>query len=192
MSAADLHQMGVAQLAAAIASKHTSSVEAAQHLLARAKQHASLGAYLAFNEDATLAQARAADARIAAGERTPLLGVPLAHKDIFVTRDFPTTAGSKMLEAYQSPFDATVVRQLAEAGAVTLGKLNCDEFAMGSGNDNSAYGPAHNPWDTARIPGGSSGGSAAVVAARLAPAATGTDTGGSIRQPAALCGITGI
>ena len=188
----DLHTLGVAELAAAIASKQTSSVEAAQHLLARAKQHASLGAYLAFNEDATLAQARAADARIAAGERTPLLGVPLAHKDIFVTRDFPTTAGSKMLEAYQSPFDATVVRQLAEAGAVTLGKLNCDEFAMGSGNDNSAYGPAHNPWDVSRIPGGSSGGSAAVVAARLAPAATGTDTGGSIRQPAAFCGITGI
>jgi aspartyl-tRNA(Asn)/glutamyl-tRNA(Gln) amidotransferase subunit A len=188
----DLHTLGVAELAAAIASKQTSSVEAAQHLLARAKQHASLGAYLAFNEDATLAQARAADARIAAGERTPLLGVPLAHKDIFVTRDFPTTAGSKMLEAYQSPFDATVVRQLAEAGAVTLGKLNCDEFAMGSGNDNSAYSPAHNPWDVSRIPGGSSGGSAAVVAARLTPAATGTDTGGSIRQPAAFCGITGI
>jgi len=192
MSAQDLHQMGVAELAAAIADKKTSSVEAAQHLLARAKQHDALGAYLAFNEDATLAQARAADARIAAGERTPLLGVPLAHKDIFVTRDFPTTAGSKMLEAYRSPFDATVVRQLAEAGAVTLGKLNCDEFAMGSGNDNSAYGPAHNPWDVSRIPGGSSGGSAAVVAARLAPAATGTDTGGSIRQPAAFCGITGI
>ncbi|MFC7409520.1 Asp-tRNA(Asn)/Glu-tRNA(Gln) amidotransferase subunit GatA [Hydrogenophaga atypica] len=192
MSAADIHQMGVAELAAAIADKKTSSVEAAQHLLARAKQHSGLGAYLAFNEDASLAQARAADARIAAGERTPLLGVPLAHKDIFVTRDFTTTAGSKMLEGYQSPFDATVVRQLAEAGAVTLGKLNCDEFAMGSGNDNSAYGPAHNPWDVSRIPGGSSGGSAAVVAARLAPAATGTDTGGSIRQPAAFCGITGI
>jgi aspartyl-tRNA(Asn)/glutamyl-tRNA(Gln) amidotransferase subunit A len=192
MSAQDLHQMGVADLAAAIANQTTSSVEAAQHLLARAKQHDQLGAYLAFNEDATLAQARAADARIAAGERTPLLGVPLAHKDIFVTRDFPTTAGSKMLERYQSPFDATVVRQLGEAGAVTLGKLNCDEFAMGSGNDNSAYGPAHNPWDVSRIPGGSSGGSAAVVAARLAPAATGTDTGGSIRQPAAFCGITGI
>ncbi len=188
----DLHTLGVADMAAALADKKFSAVEAAQHLLARAKQHAGLGAYLAFNEDATLAQARAADVRIAAGERTPLLGVPLAHKDIFVTRDFPTTAGSKMLEAYQSPFDATVVRQLAEAGAVTLGKLNCDEFAMGSGNDNSAYGPAHNPWDTARIPGGSSGGSAAVVAARLAPAATGTDTGGSIRQPAAFCGITGI
>ncbi len=188
----DLHTLGVAELAAAIADKKTSSVETAQHLLARAKQHSGLGAYLALNEDATLAQARAADARIAAGERTPLLGVPLAHKDIFVTRDFPTTAGSKMLEAYQSPFDATVVLQLAEAGAVTLGKLNCDEFAMGSGNDNSAYGPAHNPWDVSRIPGGSSGGSAAVVAARLAPAATGTDTGGSIRQPAAFCGITGI
>jgi aspartyl-tRNA(Asn)/glutamyl-tRNA(Gln) amidotransferase subunit A len=192
MSAPDIHQMGVAELAAAIAGKQTSSVEAAQHLLARAQQHSHLGAYLAFNEDATLAQARAADARLKAGERTPLLGVPLAHKDIFVTRDFPTTAGSKMLERYQSPFDATVVRQLAEAGAVTLGKLNCDEFAMGSGNDNSAYGPAHNPWDVSRIPGGSSGGSAAVVAARLAPAATGTDTGGSIRQPAAFCGITGI
>jgi aspartyl-tRNA(Asn)/glutamyl-tRNA(Gln) amidotransferase subunit A len=192
MSQSDIHQMGVAELAAAIASKKTSATEAAQHLLARARQHEQLGAYLAFNEDATLAQARAADARIAAGERTPLLGVPLAHKDIFATRDFATTAGSQMLKGYQSPFDATVVRQLAEAGAVTLGKLNCDEFAMGSGNDNSAYGPAHNPWDTARIPGGSSGGSAAVVAARLAPAATGTDTGGSIRQPAAFCGITGI
>ena len=192
MSATELHQMGVAELAAAIADKKTSSVEAAQHLLARAKQHAGLGAYLAFNEDATLAQAKTADARLAAGERTPLLGVPLAHKDIFVTRDFPTTAGSNMLAGYQSPFDATVVAQLAAAGAVTLGKLNCDEFAMGSGNDNSAFGPAHNPWDTSRVPGGSSGGSAAAVAARLVPAATGTDTGGSIRQPAAFCGITGI
>ena len=147
---------------------------------------------MAFNEDLTLAQAQAADARIAAGERGPLLGVPLAHKDIFVTQGFPTTAGSKMLAGYQSPFDATVVSQLAAAGAVTLGKLNCDEFAMGSGNDNSAYAPVHNPWDTARVPGGSSGGSAAAVAARLVPAATGTDTGGSIRQPASFTGITGI
>ncbi|MBA4214173.1 MAG: Asp-tRNA(Asn)/Glu-tRNA(Gln) amidotransferase GatCAB subunit A [Polaromonas sp.] len=187
-----LHDLGVLELAAAIAAKQTSSVEAAQHLLARAKQFASLGAYLAFNEDATLAQARAADARIAAGERTPLLGVPLAHKDIFVTQDFPTTAGSKMLAGYQSPFDATVVQRLAAQGAVSLGKLNCDEFAMGSGNDNSAFGPAHNPWDTTRVPGGSSGGSAAAVAARLMPAATGTDTGGSIRQPASFTGITGI
>ncbi|WP_332743800.1 Asp-tRNA(Asn)/Glu-tRNA(Gln) amidotransferase subunit GatA [Hydrogenophaga sp.] len=188
----EIHTLGVTELAAAIANKQTSSVEAAQHLLARAKQFASLGAYLAFNEDATLAQARAADARIAAGERTPLLGVPLAHKDIFVTKDFPTTAGSKMLAGYQSPFDATVVAHLAKAGAVSLGKLNCDEFAMGSGNDNSAYGPVHNPWDATRVPGGSSGGSAAAVAARLIPAATGTDTGGSIRQPASFTGITGI
>ena len=188
----ELHRLGVAELAAAIADKKTSSVEAAQHLLARAKEHQNLGAYLAFNEDLTLAQAQAADARIAAGERGPLLGVPLAHKDIFVTQGFPTTAGSKMLAGYQSPFDATVVSQLAAAGAVTLGKLNCDEFAMGSGNDNSAYAPVHNPWDTARVPGGSSGGSAAAVAARLVPAATGTDTGGSIRQPANFTGITGI
>ncbi|MBT9551724.1 MAG: Asp-tRNA(Asn)/Glu-tRNA(Gln) amidotransferase subunit GatA [Hydrogenophaga sp.] len=192
MSTPELHQMGVAELASAIADKTTSSVEAAQHLLARARQHAGLGAYLAFNEDLTLAQARAADARVAAGERGPLLGVPLAHKDIFVTQGFPTTAGSKMLAGYQSPFDATVVANLATAGAVTLGKLNCDEFAMGSGNDNSAYAPVHNPWDTARVPGGSSGGSAAAVAARLVPAATGTDTGGSIRQPASFTGITGI
>jgi aspartyl-tRNA(Asn)/glutamyl-tRNA(Gln) amidotransferase subunit A len=184
--------MDVAGLASALAEKQLSSVEAATDLLARARQHARLGAYLALNEDATLAQARAADARLSAGERTPLLGVPLAHKDIFVTRDFPTTAGSKMLEGYRSPFDATVVQRLASAGAVTLGKLNCDEFAMGSGNDNSAFGPAHNPWDESRVPGGSSGGSAAAVAARLVPAATGTDTGGSIRQPAAFCGITGI
>lgn len=188
----DLHILGVSELAAAIADKKTSSVEAAQHLLARAKQHSALGAYLSFNEEATLAQARAADARIAAGERTPLLGVPLAHKDIFVTKDFATTAGSKMLAGYQSPFDATVVRRLAAQGAVTLGKLNCDEFAMGGSNENSAFGAVHNPWDTTRVPGGSSGGSAVAVAARLAPAVTGTDTGGSIRQPASFCGITGI
>jgi aspartyl-tRNA(Asn)/glutamyl-tRNA(Gln) amidotransferase subunit A len=118
--------------------------------------------------------------------------VPIAHKDIFVTRGLPSTAGSKMLHGYASPFDATVVSRLAEAGTVTLGKLNCDEFAMGSANENSAYGPALNPWDTQRVPGGSSGGSAAAVAARLLPAATGTDTGGSIRQPAAFCGISGI
>lgn len=188
----DLHTLGVSDLAAAIADKKTSSLEAMQHLLARAQQHASLGAYLAFNEDASLAQARAADARIAAGERTPLLGVPLAHKDIFVTKDFATTAGSKMLAGYQSPFDATVVQRLAAQGAVTLGKLNCDEFAMGGSNENSAFGAVHNPWDTTRVPGGSSGGSAVAVAARLAPAVTGTDTGGSIRQPASFCGVTGI
>jgi aspartyl-tRNA(Asn)/glutamyl-tRNA(Gln) amidotransferase subunit A len=188
----DLHDLPVAELAKKLQAKQVSATEAAQHFLARSRQHASLGAYLAIDEGVTLAQAQAADARLASGDRAPLLGVPVAHKDLFVTRDFPSTAGSKMLEGYRSPFDATVVRKLAEAGTVTLGKLNCDEFAMGSSNENSAYGPVKNPWDPGRIPGGSSGGSAAAVAARLAPAATGTDTGGSIRQPASFCGITGI
>ena len=192
----DLHDLGVAQLAVKLAAGNVSSVEVTQHFLSRIAQHASLGAFLSVNPDVSLAQAKAADVRLAAGERTTLLGVPLAHKDVFVTRDFPTTAGSKMLENYRSPFDATVVSRLGVepggAGMVTLGKLNCDEFAMGSGNENSAYQRAHNPWDLSRVPGGSSGGSAAAVAARLVPAATGTDTGGSIRQPASLTGITGI
>jgi aspartyl-tRNA(Asn)/glutamyl-tRNA(Gln) amidotransferase subunit A len=188
----ELHHLTVAELVRKLKGKEVSAVEAAQHFLARGKAHAALGAYLATDDEVTLAQARAADQRIAAGDTAPLLGVPIAHKDIFVTRDFPSTAGSKMLENYRSPFDATVVRRLAEAGTVTLGKLNCDEFAMGSSNENSAYGVVRNPWDTARIPGGSSGGSAVAVAAGLAPAATGTDTGGSIRQPASFCGITGI
>jgi aspartyl-tRNA(Asn)/glutamyl-tRNA(Gln) amidotransferase subunit A len=187
-----LHDLTVAELARKLRAKELSAVEAAKHFLARSKQHESLGAYLALNEHVTLAQAAEADKRIAAGDAAPLLGVPIAHKDIFVTKDFPSTAGSKMLEGYRSPFDATVVSKLAEAGCVTLGKLNCDEFAMGSSNENSAYRPAKNPWDSSRIPGGSSGGSAVAVAARLAPAVTGTDTGGSIRQPAAFCGITGI
>ncbi|MBE7942509.1 MULTISPECIES: Asp-tRNA(Asn)/Glu-tRNA(Gln) amidotransferase subunit GatA [Ramlibacter] len=189
---ADLHDMTVAALAAALRARQVSAEEAARHFLARARAHDDLGAWLAMDEDVTLAQARAADARIAAGDATPLAGVPIAHKDIFVTRDFPSTAGSRMLEGYRSPFDATVVARLADAGCVSLGKLNCDEFAMGSANENSAWRPARNPWDTSRIPGGSSGGSAVAVAARLAPAVTGTDTGGSIRQPAAFCGITGI
>ncbi|MCA0214295.1 MAG: Asp-tRNA(Asn)/Glu-tRNA(Gln) amidotransferase subunit GatA [Proteobacteria bacterium] len=187
-----LHELTVAELAAKLRNKQVSAVEAAQHFLARGKQHESLGAYLDVREDVTLAQAQAADARIAAGDTAPLLGVPIAHKDIFVTKDFVSTAGSKMLAGYRSPFNATVVDKLSQAGAVTLGKLNCDEFAMGSANENSAFKPARNPWDTSRIPGGSSGGSAAAVAARLAPAVTGTDTGGSIRQPAGFCGITGI
>jgi len=191
----DLHDLSVFDLAARLAGGQVSSVEVTQHFLKRVKNE-QLGAFLAVDADVSLAQAKAADVRLAAGERTPLLGVPLAHKDVFVTRDFPTTAGSKMLENYRSPFDATVVNKLGigpgGAGMVTLGKLNCDEFAMGSGNENSAYLPAKNPWDLSRIPGGSSGGSAAAVAARLIPAATGTDTGGSIRQPASLTGITGI
>ena len=192
--------MSVAQLAASLRERKLSSVEAAQHFLARAKQHSNLGAYVHINEDVTLAQAKAADAAIAAGSAARLAGVPIAHKDLFVTKDFPTTAASKMLKGYQSPFDATMVAKLAEAGTITLGKLNCDEFAMGSANENSATAPVgfdapapvRNPWDTNRVPGGSSGGSAVAVAARLAPAVTGTDTGGSIRQPASFCGITGI
>lgn len=196
----DLHDRTVTELAALLHARKVSAVEAAQHFLARIQSHTNLGAFLAVDEGATLAQARAADARMAAGTAGALEGVPLAHKDIFVTRDWPSTAGSKMLSGYRSPFDATVVSKLKEAGAVNLGKLNCDEFAMGSSNENSAQNPfgfttpqpVKNPWDLSRIPGGSSGGSAAAVAARLTPAATGTDTGGSIRQPASFCGITGI
>ena len=203
--ATPLHDLGVAQLAAKLRAKEVSAVELAQAHLARldVKTATSVAvgntaaldrfsAFLAIDPELTLAQARAADARLANGTAGPLEGVPLAHKDIFVTKDLPTTAGSKMLAGYRSPFDATTVARLAAAGAVTLGKLNCDEFAMGSSNENSAYGPVRNPWDASRIPGGSSGGSAAAVAGRLVPAATGTDTGGSIRQPASFCGITGI
>ena len=192
----DLHTLGVAALAALLQKKELSAVELATRLLARLGGNPH-HAFLSVDSEVTLAQARAADARIAAGERSPLLGVPIAHKDIFVTKDFPTTAGSRMLEGYRSPFNATVVQRLSDAGMVTLGKLSCDEFAMGSANENVAVPSAKpqavtNPWDSSRVPGGSSGGSAAAVAARLTPAATGTDTGGSIRQPAAFCGITGI
>ena len=187
-----LHEMGVAELGHAMATGATSSVEATKHLLARLAQHHDLGSVLAQDDAAALQQAQAADARRARGDTHPLLGVPLAHKDIFVTDGLPSTAGSKMLAGYQSPFDATVVRRLADAGTVTLAKLNCDEFAMGSSNENSAFGVVRNPWDRTRVPGGSSGGSAAAVAARLVPAATGTDTGGSIRQPASFTGTTGI
>lgn len=200
MSAADLHHKSVAELVRALAAREVSAVETSQHFLARMKAHESLGSFVAVDPEVTLAQARAADEKLAAGNAAPLTGVPIAHKDIFVTADFPTTAGSKILANYRSPFDATVVRKLAEAGTVTLGKLSCDEFAMGSANENVAVPavgfdhavPVRNPWMRDRIPGGSSGASAAVVAARLAPAATGTDTGGSIRQPASFCGVTGI
>ena len=192
MSNKELHQLSLSELAASLRAREVSAMELARHFLARIDQHGGLGAFLATDADATLAQARAADERLAQGDATPLLGVPIAHKDIFVTRDFPTTAGSRMLRDYRSPFDATVVARLSQAGMVTLGKLNCDEFAMGSANESSAYGVVKNPWDLSRVPGGSSGGSSSAVAARLAPAATGTDTGGSIRQPAAFCGITGI
>ena len=197
---ADLHDLGVAELSRALAAGTVSSTEITQHLLTRVSAHAALGAFLAVDADRALAQARAADARRARGEATALTGVPVAHKDIFVTADLPSTAGSKMLAGYRSPFDATVVQRLGAgepggapgAGMVTLGKLNCDEFAMGSANENSAFGVARNPWDATRVPGGSSGGSAAAVAAGLVPGATGTDTGGSIRQPASFTGVTGI
>jgi aspartyl-tRNA(Asn)/glutamyl-tRNA(Gln) amidotransferase subunit A len=188
----DLQQLSAAEMGRALYDKRVSSVELTKHLLARVAAHEHLGAFLCVDESTALQQAAAADQRRAAGERGPLLGVPLAHKDIFVTQALPTTAGSKMLGNYRSPFDATVVSKLTQAGLVTLGKLNCDEFAMGSGNENSAFKPVKNPWDESRVPGGSSGGSAAAVAARLVPAATGTDTGGSIRQPASFTGITGI
>ncbi len=193
MNGTALHDLGVVELAAALAAKTLSSEEVVRHLLGRIDTHQqALGAFLHIDGDSALAQARAADSARARGEAGPLGGIPLAHKDIFVTAQGPTTAGSKILQGYQSPFDATVVERLTQAGAVSLGKLNCDEFAMGSANENSAYYPARNPWDVARVPGGSSGGSAAAVAARLLPAATGTDTGGSIRQPASFSGITGI
>ena len=187
----ELHNLSVQALASLLQSKEVSAVEVATRFLARTGGNPH-HAFLDIDSEATLAQARASDAKLANGTAGPLEGVPIAHKDVFVTCDFATTAGSKILKDYRSPFDATVVSRLRTAGMVTLGKLNCDEFAMGSANENSAYGSVTNPWDTSRIPGGSSGGSAAAVAARLTPAATGTDTGGSIRQPASFCGITGI
>jgi aspartyl-tRNA(Asn)/glutamyl-tRNA(Gln) amidotransferase subunit A len=187
-----LAKLSLAQLRTELDGKKISAVELAEYFLARAESSSDLNAFLHIDRALTLAQARDADAQIASGNATALTGIPIAHKDIFVTRDWRTTAGSKMLENYVSPFDATVVEKLKAAGMVCLGKLNCDEFAMGSSNENSAFGPVKNPWDKSRIPGGSSGGSAAAIAAGLAPAATGTDTGGSLRQPAAMCGITAI
>ncbi|MFZ9255655.1 MAG: Asp-tRNA(Asn)/Glu-tRNA(Gln) amidotransferase subunit GatA [Burkholderiaceae bacterium] len=179
------------QLSTLLKSKQLSATELAQSYLDRIA-NSDLNAFISVNPEQTLAQAKQADASIASGTASALTGIPIAHKDIFVTRSWPSTAGSKMLSGYNSPFDASVVEQFRTAGMVTLGKLNCDEFAMGSSNENSFFGPVKNPWDKQAVPGGSSGGSAAAVAGGLTPAATGTDTGGSIRQPAALCGITGI
>jgi aspartyl-tRNA(Asn)/glutamyl-tRNA(Gln) amidotransferase subunit A len=187
----ELAHAGVAELGRLLAQKKVSAVELAQASLSRIEAHKDLNAFLDVRPETTLAQARAADERRARGESGALLGVPVAHKDIFVTKDWHTTASSKILRGYLSPFDATVVDNLSRAGMVCLGKLNCDEFAMGSSNENSAYGNVLNPWDKSAVPGGSSGGSAAVVAGRIAPVATATDTGGSIREPAAFSGITG-
>lgn len=191
-TATDIASASLREQAAALAATKISSVELVQEQLRRIDTQAQLGAFLHVAAEPALAQARAADAARAGGDNRALLGLPIAHKDVFVTRGMPSTAGSKMLAGYLSPFDATVVQRLGACGMVTLGKTNMDEFAMGSSNENSAYGAVRNPWDHAAIPGGSSGGSAAAVAARLVAAATGTDTGGSIRQPAAMCGVTGI
>jgi aspartyl-tRNA(Asn)/glutamyl-tRNA(Gln) amidotransferase subunit A len=187
-----MHEKSLTELRAALDAKQCSAVELADLYLKRIAASKSLNAFVHVDEARTREQAQAADARLASGNAGPLTGLPIAHKDVFVTRGWRATAGSKMLEKYTSPFDATVVDRLARAGMVCVGKTNMDEFAMGSSNENSHFGPVHNPWDTAAVPGGSSGGSAAAVAARLAPAATGTDTGGSIRQPASFSGITGI
>ncbi len=180
-------------LAAALAAKKISSVELTQEFLDRIARHnPDINAYITVDAEKTLAQARAADAAIANGNVGPLTGIPIAQKDIFCAKGWRTTCGSKMLGNFVSPYDAFIVEQFDRAGAVNLGKTNMDEFAMGSSNETSYYGKVKNPWDRARVPGGSSGGSAAAVAARLAPAATGTDTGGSIRQPASLCGLSGL
>lgn len=190
--AQELFHSSVAELSSLLAHKEISAVELAQVYLNRIDQHRDLNAFLDVRPEVTLAQARQADERIAKGEATSLTGIPIAHKDLFVTKEWATTAASKMLDGYMSPFDATVVDNLSRAGMVCLGKVNCDEFAMGGGNENSAYGKVLNPWNKDCVPGGSSGGSAAAVAANLAPVATGTDTGGSIREPAVFTGITGL
>ena len=181
------------ELQAALAAKRVSSVELTRlHLERIGRLNGRLNAFVTVDEETSLAQALRADEQRARGEAGPLAGIPIAHKDIFCTRELRTTCGSRMLEHYASPYDAHVIEQFGRAGAVLLGKTNMDEFAMGSSNETSHFGPVRNPWDRRLVPGGSSGGSAAAVASRMAPAATGTDTGGSIRQPAALTGVCGL
>ena len=188
-----MHNKTIAELASGLRAGEFSSVQLTQHFLNRIQQHdKALNSFITLCEADALEQARAADERIKKGETGQLIGIPIAHKDIFCTNGVRTSCASKMLDSFISPYDATVVDKLKQAGVVMLGKTNMDEFAMGSSNETSWYGPVKNPWDTDTVPGGSSGGSASAVAARLAVAATGTDTGGSIRQPAALCGITGL
>ena len=188
-----MFQLSIAELAQRLARRECSSVELVQQFLARIGAfNSTLNAVITLNEERSLAAARAADAKIAAGAAGPLTGIPIVHKDIFCADGWRTTCGSRMLERFVAPYDAHVVAKLDAAGMVNLGKTNMDEFAMGSSNETSWFGPVRNPWRPSAVPGGSSGGSAASVAARLAPAATGTDTGGSIRQPAALCGVCGL
>lgn len=188
-----MHRSSIKQLATALREGGVSSRELTQHYLDRIERlDGEINSYVTVTAERALAQAEAADRRIADGSAGPLTGIPLAHKDLFCTRGVRTACGSRMLDNFVAPYDAHIVEQLDTAGMVMLGKVNMDEFAMGSSTENSYYGPTRNPWDTGRVPGGSSGGSAAAVAADLAPVATATDTGGSIRQPAALCGLTGI
>ncbi|MBL3526657.1 MAG: Asp-tRNA(Asn)/Glu-tRNA(Gln) amidotransferase subunit GatA [gamma proteobacterium endosymbiont of Lamellibrachia anaximandri] len=188
-----MHNKTIAELGAGLRAGEFSSVELTRHFLERIDSlDEGLNCYITVTPDVALQAAEAADQRISAGYAGPLAGIPIAQKDIFCTQGVKTSCGSRMLDSFISPYDATVVERLNAAGVVMLGKANMDEFAMGSSNETSFYGPVRNPWDRERVPGGSSGGSAALVAARLAVAATGTDTGGSIRQPAALCGITGL
>ena len=188
-----MHSKTIAELALGLKKGDFSSEELTKNFLQRIKQYDSeLNSFITVSEDLALTQARAADDIISKGNATALTGIPFAQKDIFCTNGIKTTCGSKMLDNFIAPYDATVIHKFNQAGSVMLGKTNMDEFAMGSSNETSFYGGVKNPWDTSTVPGGSSGGSAAAVAARLAPAATGTDTGGSIRQPAALCGLTGL
>ncbi len=188
-----MHDKTVAQLATGLRDGQFSSVEVTRSFLQRIDElDGHYNSYVSVDHDSALAAAEAADQRLAAGDSSPLTGIPIAHKDIFCTDGMRTSCGSRMLDNVIPPYDATLIRRFAADGAVLLGKTNMDEFAMGSSNETSFYGAVHNPWDTSLVPGGSSGGSAAAVAAMLAPAATGTDTGGSIRQPAAFCGITGL
>lgn len=188
-----MHNQSIKALAELLKNKKISSVELTQHFLSRIKQFdKSLNSFITVTDENALKQAKNADDKISAGTATPLTGIPIAQKDIFCTRNVKTTCASKMLDNFIAPYDATLIHNCNEAGLVMLGKTNMDEFAMGSSNETSYFGSVKNPWDLERTPGGSSGGSAAAVAARIAPIATGTDTGGSIRQPAALCGITGL
>ena len=187
------HTKSLSELSAMLEAGDVSSVQLTEHFLARIKAHdTELNSFISITEAQALAAAAEADAQRSAGKAGPLTGIPIAHKDIFCTKGVKTSCGSKMLDNFTSPYDATVVEKLQQAGVIMLGKTNMDEFAMGSSNETSFYGAVKNPWNTRAVPGGSSGGSAASVAARLAPAATGTDTGGSIRQPASFCGITGL
>jgi aspartyl-tRNA(Asn)/glutamyl-tRNA(Gln) amidotransferase subunit A len=187
------HTKTLSELSAMLETGEVTSVQLTEHFLQRIKDHdAKLNSFITVTAESALKAAAAADIKRKAGNAGPLTGIPIAHKDIFCTKDVKTTCGSKMLDNFESPYDATVVEKMQQAGVIMLGKTNMDEFAMGSSNETSYFGAVKNPWNTKAVPGGSSGGSASSVAARLTPAATGTDTGGSIRQPASLCGITGL